>query len=135
MIRAGWMMGSFLAMYAVATVLGFATYLLASPRVMWICVFTLMPLFSALLLYGYLTRMKISRGTSLRECLLVAGVWIVLSFALDAVTYILVVPRLRHAAPNWAFFQDQSPWIWVSYLVLLLSAFAAQRVYVRKADA
>lgn len=129
------MLGMFLVMYVVATLLGFAAYVWLSPRAMWVCVFTVMPVLSALLIYGYLMGMKISRARSLQECVVVAGVWMALSFGLDAVTYILIVPRVSHAAPNWMFFRDQSPWIWMSYLVLLLSAFAAQRAYVKKSVA
>ena len=122
-------------MYLVATALGFLTYLLLSPLVMWICVFTLMPVVSGLLIYFYLLRMKVSRARSLRESLVVTAVWVALSFALDAITYILVVPAVSHAPRNWTFFQDQSPWIWLSYLVLLVSALGARFAYWRKIDA
>ncbi len=102
---------------------------------MWVAVFTFMPIISALLVYGYLLKQKISPRASFRESLLLAGVWMLLSFSLDAITYIVVVPYLRHSAPNWCFFHDQSPWIWISYLVLLFSALVAQRVYVRRNNA
>jgi hypothetical protein len=131
----GWIVGTFLAMYTIATILGFATYLLLSPLAMWISVFTLMPVISALLIYAYLRKMKVSKGTSLRESLAITLVWIVLSFGLDAVVYIVIIPFLSHVAPNWTFFQDQSPWIWLSYVVLLLSGLAARQAYGRKANA
>jgi hypothetical protein len=60
---------------------------------------------------------------------------ILLSFSLDAITYVLIVPHFRHSPPNWTFFSDQSPWIWMSYLVLLLSALAAQQTYARRINA
>jgi hypothetical protein len=133
--KMGWIVGTFLAMYTIATILGFATYLLLSPLAMWISVFTLMPVISALLIYAYLRKMKVSKGTSLRESLAITLVWIVLSFGLDAVVYIVIIPFLSHVAPNWTFFQDQSPWIWLSYVVLLLSGLAARQAYGRKANA
>src|SRR5258708_469916 len=76
----GWIVGTFLAMYLIATILGFATYLLLSPLAMWISVFTVMPFLSTLLIYVYLRRMKFSRGASLRESLVVPAAWIVLPF-------------------------------------------------------
>jgi hypothetical protein len=126
------MVGTFLVMYLFATILGFATYLLLSPLAMWISVFTIMPAVSALLIFACLRKLKISPKASLRESLLVAATWILLSFALDSLLYIAVIPFFFHLAPNWGFFRDQSPWIWISYGVLLLSALAAQSVYRRK---
>ena len=131
----GWIVGTFLAMYLIATILGFATYLLLSPLAMWISVFTVMPALSALLIYVYLRRMKVSQGASLRESLVVTAAWIVLSFGLDAVVYIVIIPFLSHVAPNWTFFRDQSPWIGLSYVVLLFSGLAAHQAYGRKANA
>ena len=107
----GWIVGTFLAMYLIATILGFATYLLLSPLAMWISVFTVMPVLSALLIYVSLRRMKFSQGAILRESLVVTAAWIVLSFGLDAVVYIVIILLLSHVAPNWTFFRDQSPWI------------------------
>ena len=88
-----------------------------------------------LLIYTYLRKLKISQEASLRESLLVAAVWILLSFGLDSVVYIAVIPFFSHVAPNWTFFRDQSPWIWLSYAILLLSAFAAHNAYRRNANA
>jgi len=42
--------GLFFVMYIVATVLGFATYLVISAAAMWISVFTIMPVVAALLI-------------------------------------------------------------------------------------
>jgi hypothetical protein len=130
-----WIVGTFFVMYGIATLVGFGAYFLFSPLIMWVAVFTLMPIISALLVYGYLLKQKLSPRASFRESLLLAGVWMLLSFSLDAITYIVVVPCLRHSAPNWCFFHDQSPWIWISYLVLLFSALVAQRAYVRRNNA
>jgi hypothetical protein len=133
--RTGWIVGTFLAMYLIATILGFVTYLLLSPLAMWISVFTVMPVLSALLIYVYFRRIKFSQGASLRESLVVTAAWIVLSFGLDAVVYIVIIPFLSHVAPNWTFFRDQSRWIWLSYVVLLFSGLAVHQAYGRKANA
>lgn len=133
--KLGWMLGSFAAMYTVATVVGFATYLLISPLAMWISVFTLMPIVSALLVYGYLHRLRFSPASSLSETIRLLLFWVGLSFTLDALTYILVVPAVKHTPPNWAFFQEQSPWIWLSYAVLLISAFIGRWLYLRRKNA
>jgi hypothetical protein len=133
--RVGWMVGTFFVMYLVATIMGFATYLLLTQLVMWISVFTIMPVVSALLIYTYLRKLKISQEASLRESLLVAAAWILLSFGLDSVVYIAIIPFFSHVPPNWTFFRDQSPWIWMSYAILLLSALVARNVYRRNANA
>jgi hypothetical protein len=123
----------FLAMYVIATALGFATYLLINPTAMWISVFTIMPIVAALLIRLYLIQIRCSPGRSLREVLLVVAIWIVFSFLLDAVTYIVIIPTATHMPRNWSFFADQSPWIWLSYAVLLCSGFAANWLHTRRA--
>src|SRR5437879_5110246 len=70
--------GSFAAMYVVATILGFATYLLISPAAMWISIFTLMPAVSAWLIYLYLRKMRFAPEASLAEYANLLLVWICL---------------------------------------------------------
>lgn len=130
-----WIVGSFAAMYLIATVIGFATYLLISPVAMWISVFTFMPVVSAWLIYKYLHKMKFAPKASLAECAQLLLVWIGLSFGLDALTYILIVPSIGHTPQNWTFFQDQSPWIWLSYAVLLLSGYLGRWAYLKSLNA
>ena len=135
MSKIAWIVGTFLAMYTAATILGFATYLLLSPLAMWVSVFTVMPVLSAILIYAYLRKLRISQQASLKESLLLSGTWSLLSFGLDSLVYIAIIPFFSHVAPNWTFFRDQSPWIWLSYVVLLFSAFAARHAYRRNAIA
>ena len=132
MAKIGWIVGFFLTMYLIATVLGFTTYLLLSPMAMWVSVFTLMPIISAALIYSYLRKMNFSPDSTLRESVHLSVVWIILSFGLDALTYIVLVPAVGHTSANWTFFRDQSPWIWLSYLVLLISAWAGRWAYLRR---
>ena len=133
--KIGWIVGTFLCMYAIATLVGFGTYLWLGPLAMWVAVFKLMPIVSAFLIYRYLRQFAFSAGASLHESLTLTGAWMLLSFCLDAVTYILIVPHFNHGRPNWGFFRDQSPWIWLSYGVLLISALGAQQLYRRNVDA
>jgi hypothetical protein len=135
MMKCVWIVGTFAIMYLIATIIGFATYLLINPAAMWISVFTLMPIVNALLMYWYLVRMRISRQASLTEVLYLVLAWIALSFGLDAATYIFIIPALNHTASNWAFFRDQSPWIWLSYAVLLVSAYIGHRLNLRRLNA
>jgi hypothetical protein len=134
MRKVSWIFGTFATMYFVATIVGFATYLLLSPTAMWISVFTLMPVVSAVLMYVYLRKMQFDRKASLVESWRLLLVWIGLSFSLDALTYILVIPSVNHTTPNWTFFRDQSPWIWLSYAVLLISMYAGRWAYLRDLD-
>jgi len=122
----------FLVMYSIATALGFATYILISPVAMVIAVFTVMPVVCALLIAGYLALIKATPAESARDAGMLVVVWMVLSIVLDALTYIWVVPTLTGAAPNRLFFVEQSPWIWCSYLVLILCCLAGRRLYLAK---
>jgi hypothetical protein len=94
-----------------------------------------MPVVSALLMYWYLVKMRISSEDSLVETCYLVLAWVLLSFCLDAVTYIFIIPKVSHAASNWTFFRDQSPWIWLSYAVLLVSAYAGHFLHVRRLTA
>jgi len=132
MAKFGWMIATFVAMYVVATIVGFGTYLLVSPLAMWISVFTLMPMVSAFLVWWYLARMQVDAQAVSRESLLLVGTWIALSFGLDAVVYILIVPGVSHGSPNWRFFMDQSPWIWLSYSALVVAGYAGRWTYLRR---
>jgi hypothetical protein len=134
-VKVYWIVGTFAAMYFIATIVGFATYLLLGPTAMWISVFTLMPVVSALLIYGYLRKMQFAADLSFVESVRLLMVWIGLSISLDAVTYILLIPAINHTTPNWTFFRDQSPWIWLSYAVLALSACVARWAYLRSLNA
>jgi hypothetical protein len=127
--------GSFASMYLVATIVGFTTYLLISPAAMWISVFTLMPAVSAWLVYRYLRKMRFTPETSLVESANLLLGWICLSFAFDALGYVLVIPAINHRSPNWTFFRDQSPWIWLSYAVLLFSGYIGRWAYLRSLNA
>jgi hypothetical protein len=121
----------FFAMYIIATAFGFTTYLLIGPLAMWISVFTVMPVVAAFLILWYLIQIRCIAKESLREAMVVVAIWIALSFALDAMTYIFIIPSIAHQPRSWRFFVDQSPWIWLSYGVLLCSGVAANRLYNR----
>ena len=122
-------------MYITATFLGFVMYLLISPTAMWIGVFTLMPVISAWIIYRYLRKMNFRPEISIAESAKLLLVWICLSFAFDALGYIVVIPAIMHTSPNWTFFKDQSPWIWLCYAVLLFSGYAGRWVSIRRANA
>jgi hypothetical protein len=51
-------------MYTIAPLVGFGTYLWLSPLVVWVAVFTLMPLVSAFLIYCYLRKFSFSHSRS-----------------------------------------------------------------------
>ncbi len=133
--RARWMLMTFAVMYIVATVLGFGIYLLLNPTAMWVSVFTVMPVICAFLIRWYLKAINCSAQRSATATVEIVAVWIVLSFGFDALTYVWIVPKIRHSAANWLFFIDQSPWIWLSYAVLCVSGYAAHRLHVRRIEA
>lgn len=126
-----WAFILFLVGYAVGTVVGFATYYI-DPVVMWISIFVAMPLLFAYLCREYLAKVKCTQVDARAEMLRLILYWIALSFAFDALTYIVIVPALFHAKPNWTFFIDQSPWIWISYGILFASGYSGEYWYSRR---
>lgn len=117
--------------YLIATVVGFATYYIHAV-VMWIALFTLMPLVFGYLFYSYLRRTECERSRAVKETNLLIALWIVLSFALDALLYIVIVPLVFRNPPNWTFFLDQSPWIWLNYLTLFVLGNISRFLYSRR---
>jgi len=126
-----WATTFFLGGYLIATVVGFATYFI-SEVVMWLSIFIAMPVVFCILAYSYLTKARCRAAEARAEMVRLISFWIGLSFALDAITYIGIVPMASGMNPNWHFFLDQSPWIWISYLVLIASGFAAVLAFEKR---
>jgi hypothetical protein len=119
--------------YLIATIVGFSTYYI-DVRVMWLTIFTLMPVVFGYLFYTYLRRTGCDRSQSMRETNLLVLFWIVLSFLVDALVYIVVVPLVSGNPANWTFFLDQSPWIWLNYLTMILIGHVSRLFYLRSFD-
>jgi len=122
----------FLIGYLIATVVGFATYYIHI-ILMWITIFTLMPVVFGYLFYLYLKKSTCEGSEILKETNRLILLWIVLSFLLDALVYIIIVPILYSCKPNWTFFIDQSPWIWLNYTTILILGHVARLIYLKKA--
>jgi len=116
--------------YLIATIVGFSTYYIHI-TLMWIAIFTLMPVVFGYLFYVYLRRTKCDRSQSLRQTNYLIIFWIILSFLLDAVVYIVVVPIIFGNPSNWTFFIDQSPWIWLNYLTIIVLGHISRFCYLK----
>jgi hypothetical protein len=132
MKKLGWNITAFLIMYIIATIIGFAAFFLISLAAMWLTVFILMPFVCVYLIYWYLVKIKSTIENTWRNVLILILVWIMLSFSFDALTYIFIVPKIYNIPPNWKFFIQQSPWIWICYLVLFIPGYLAGLIYLRK---
>jgi hypothetical protein len=121
----------FLLAYLIATVVGFSTYYI-HVAVMWITLFTLMPVVFGYLFYSYLRMTRCERSRSLRETNLLILFWIALSFLADGQVYVVGVPVILGNPSNWTFFLDQSPWIWLNYLTMVILGHISRSVYVRR---
>lgn len=128
-----WSTMFFLFGYAIATVVGFSLYYV-SVIVMWVGIFTLMPIVFVYLFYLYLRKVRCEAKKSLRETIRVVIYWAALSFLLDALVYIAIVPAVFGVPANWRFFIDQSPWIWLCYTVMLFVGLAGRWLYVRSSS-
>ena len=98
---------------------------------MLVAVFAVMPVVCALLITGYLVLIRASAAGSARDTVVLVVVWIVLSIVFDAGTYVLVLPAVTGASPNWGFFAQQSPWIWYCYLLLVLCGVVGRWLYLK----
>jgi len=121
----------FLIGYVIATTVGFVTYYI-SIELMWIAIFTLMPVVFGYLFYLYLKKAKCKSSEILKETNRLVILWIVLSFLFDALFYILIVPILFNQKPNWTFFIDQSPWIWLNYITIFILGHISRFIYLKK---
>jgi hypothetical protein len=117
--------------YLIATIVGFSTYYI-HVTVMWIAIFTLMPVVFGYLFYTYLRRTECERSRSFTEANLLILFWIVLSFLVDALVYVVVVPLVSGNPSNWTFFMDQSPWIWLNYLTLIVLGHISRFFYLKR---
>ena len=116
--------------YLIATIVGFSTYYIHI-MVMWIATMTLMPVVFGYLFYIYLQRIKCTRSESIKQTNYLILFWIILSFLLDALVFIIVVPIIFGNPSNWTFFLDQSPWIWLNYLAIIILGYISRFLYLR----
>ncbi len=116
--------------YLIATIVGFSTYYIHI-TVMWIATMTLMPVVFGYLFYIYLRRIKCTRSESIKQTNYLILFWIILSFLVDALVFIIVVPIIFGNPSNWTFFLDQSPWIWLNYFSIIILGYISRFFYLR----
>jgi uncharacterized protein YacL len=75
--------------YLIATIVGFTSYYI-NISLMWSLIFTLMPVIFGYLFYYYLKKTKCEISETLKETNRLIILWIILSFLLDAIVYIIV---------------------------------------------
>ena len=120
----------FIYAYLIATIVGFISYNI-SIIFMWIILFTLMPLVFGYVFYLYLkkTECKITEVTKETNSLIIF--WIIVSFFMDGIAYIFIIPIIFGYKSNWTFFIDQTPWIWLNYLTLVLIGYTSRYFFIR----
>ena len=120
----------FIYAYLIATIVGFISYHI-STIFMWIVLFTLMPLVFGYVFYLYLkkTGCKITEITKETNSLIIF--WIIVSFFMDGIAYIFIIPIIFGYKSNWTFFIDQTPWIWLNYLTLVLIGYTSRYFFIR----
>lgn len=116
--------------YLIATIVGFTTYYI-SIYLMWISLFTLMPVIFGYLFYSYLKEEKCKVSETLKETNRLVALWIILSFLLDAIVYVIIVPLIFGLKSNLTFFIDQSPWIWLNYMTMIILGHMSRLIYNR----
>jgi hypothetical protein len=119
--------------YLIATILGFSTYYIINVIAMWVVMFTIMPIIFGYFFYRYLKNTAGSNSNMFQETNILIVFWIVSSFLLDGFVYIAFVPIIYGYRPNWTFFIDQSPWIWLNYCTIIILGHSSRYFYIRKA--
>jgi len=117
--------------YLIATIVGFTTYYI-NIDLMWVLIFTLMPVIFGYLFYIYLRKTKCEISEAFKETNRLIVLWIILSFLLDTAVYIIIVPIIYGHKSNWTFFIDQTPWIWLNYLTIIALGHISRFIYVKK---
>lgn len=121
----------FLLAYLIGTIVGFVTFYIHL-TVMWIALFTIMPVVFGYFFYLYLKNSKCTKDNSLRETNKLILFWIVVSFVLDGLVYIAAIPIIFGHQSNWTFFIDQSPWIWLNYGTLIMLGHISRLIYIKR---
>ena len=117
--------------YLIGTVVGFITFYI-NPIIMWIALFTIMPVVFGCFFFMYLKNKQTGSKESFQETNKLILLWIVLSFLLDGIVYIVFIPLFLGAQPNWTFFLDQSPWIWLNYLTIIILGHVSRLIYMKR---
>lgn len=119
--------------YLAATIGGFSLYYSASTTAMWVFTMTFMPALYTVLAYKYFRKNLGEASPFLdHDVLWLAAYWVALSICLDAAVYVFLAPRVLGSSPNWNFFRDQSPWIWINYVTVVLIVLVAKGFYSGK---
>ena len=117
--------------YLIATIVGFTTFYIHE-ILMWISMFTIMPIVFGYFFYLYLKKASSNASTLLRETNILILFWIIASFLLDGLVYIVIVPIIFGNKSNWTFFKDQSPWIWLNYLTIILLGHISRLILIKR---
>ncbi len=121
----------FLLAYLIGTVVGFAAYYI-SITVMWISMFTLIPVIFGYFFYLYLKNTKCDLASSLKETNLLIVFWILASLLLDGIVYMLIIPFIYDYNPMWIFFTEWSPWGYLNYGTIAVVGYIGRYLYIRK---
>lgn len=116
--------------YLIGTIVGFMTFYIHISA-MWVAMFTIMPIVFGYFFYRYLKKTECKISESVKETNVLILVWILASFLLDAIVYIIIVPIIYDYKSNWTFFADQSPWIWLNYIALVIIGYFARFYFLR----
>jgi len=92
----------FLLAYAVGTLVGFMAFMI-SETLMWVTIFTIMPVVFPVAFYQYLSRTHCPAARTGVEMVKLCSLWVVLSFGPDGIIYIAVLPLILRARPTGAF--------------------------------
>jgi H+/Cl- antiporter ClcA len=121
----------FFLAYIIGTVVGFATYYIHEV-VMWISLFTIMPVVFGYYFYMYLKNSACDPKAAKRETNILVAFWIILSFLLDALAYTVIMPLAFHIKPNYTFFIEQSPWIWLNYATIIILGHISRVIFQKR---
>jgi len=121
----------FLLAYLISTIVVFTAYLI-NDIVMWVLIFTLMPVIFGYFFYFYLKKTECDLAGSLKETNLLIVFWILASLLFDGIVYIVIVPLFYGYNPRWIFFTEQPLWFFLDYVTIIIVGYISRYVYIKK---
>jgi hypothetical protein len=122
---------SFAVLLLLDIIVGRTEYPLLGQSAMWVNLTTLVAVVGGILVYLNLrqARIDVARSVSFTVALVLS--WAGLTLVSDGLIGVVIVPSISNLPPNWGFFQQQSPWIWLYCAALPLAGLGGCWAYLK----
>jgi hypothetical protein len=123
--------GSFAVLLLLDIIVGTTEYRFLGKSAMWMNSITLAAVVGGIQVYMILRQARIDAAGSISFTSALVLSWACMTIVSDALIGIVLVPSMHRLPPNWGFFQQQSPWIWLYCAVLPLAGLGGCLAYLK----